>query len=83
MTINDFEEINFFKPDKRISFVLDFNGTTVLYKNDSSVREWTIRISGKKSDLFFDSSGQVNTFNNTDTSHILEKNDNYRSDVFI
>jgi len=47
-----------------------------------NVREWTIRISGKKSDLFFDSSGQVKTFNNTDTSHILEKNDNYRSDVF-
>jgi predicted dehydrogenase len=82
LTINNFEDNNLFKPDKRISFVLDFNGTTVSYKNDSSVREWIIKISGKESDLFFDSSGRIQTLNDTNTPHIFEKSDHFRSDAF-
>jgi predicted dehydrogenase len=82
LRINDFKEVNLFKPDKKISIILDFNGTTVFYKNDNSIREWIIKISVKGSDLFFDSTGRVQTLNDANTPHIYKKSDNFRSDAF-
>jgi len=82
LTTKDFEAVNLLKSDKKVSLELDFNGITVSYKKEYTEQEWTIMISGKKTDLVFDSTGQVKASIETDTFHNLKQQDEYKADAF-